>query len=99
MELLKPRYIVQHDCHVELTHEEFGDAQPFLLLVRISSDNEEEDNLFGVESDGGLVPWDAEVDFVDKGILIRGADGPSGGTHKLLELFIPQERVKSLIVE
>jgi hypothetical protein len=67
-------------------------------LYSITSEDAEENKLIG-EDDSPFACWDADVLFVEDGLRIVGSDGPGGGAHATVELFVPSALIRALEIE
>jgi len=86
-------YTVKSLAHLHLVRSSFRN-EPFLTLGFIQVDDEEENE--ALAEGGELCCWDSNVEFEDNHVVCYGSDGPSGGHHSVI-LYIPQEKIKSLI--
>lgn len=85
---------IKHACDLILSR--YDDTSLGLHSI-ISSDTIENASLN--HEDGEFQCWDASVMFVEGGVKIWGADGPSGGKHYYVELFVPQHLIQSIKTE
>ncbi len=89
-------YTVEHLCDLTLGAFEF-DGQRCFSMNYLTSSDPTENALLG--EDGPYSCWDSDARFVEGGIEIYGADGPSGGVKRGVKLIIPKSKLRSISVE